>query len=56
MTIIGRYILGSCLSLLIISCGGGDPKGPFFWEMEKNGKISYILGTLHVGVTLEGLQ
>ena len=56
MKIIGRYILGSCLSLLIISCGGGDPKGPFFWEMEKDGKISYILGTFHVGVTLEGLQ
>ena len=56
MKIIGRYILGSCLSLLIISCGGGGPKGPFFWEMEKDGKTSYILGTVHIGVTLERLQ
>ena len=30
--------------------------GPFFWKAEKEQKISYFLGTIHTGVTLEDLQ
>lgn len=35
--------------------GETNGKGPYFWEVEKDGKKSYILGTLHMGVALEDL-
>ena len=31
-------------------------KGPFFWQVEKDDKISYILGTMHKGVSFEEIQ
>ena len=31
----------------------GGEQSPFVWIVEKEGKVSYILGTIHVGVSLE---
>ena len=48
--------------LFLVSCGKGvkSPDGieqadPYFWKAEKEGKISYWLGTVHVGVALHEL-
>lgn len=30
-------------------------KSPFFWEVEKEGKVSYILGTIHYGISVHEL-
>ena len=40
---------------LCIACGT-NPKGPFFWTVEKEGQILHILGTIHLGMGLEDLQ
>ena len=40
----------------IISCGKSSKPGPYFWQVQKDGRVSYFLGTYHVGVTLENLQ
>ena len=51
------------LSLLfLVSCGDrsrdpdevlqGDQESPYFWKVEKDGKVSYWLGTIHIGVAL----
>lgn len=29
---------------------------PYFWKVEKGGKTSYILGIMHVAVSMEGLM
>ena len=31
-------------------------QGPFFWQIERDGKSSYVLGTMHSGVNFEELQ
>ena len=41
--------------LFSASCSPG-PKGPFFWKVEKDGRNLYVLGTVHVGVSLNSLQ
>ena len=48
-------------SVFIISCGPEksvipETKGPYFWQAEKNNKSLHILGTMHLGVSLEDLQ
>ena len=40
---------------ILVSCNTG-PKGPFFWKVEKEGRVIHILGTVHIGVSLESLQ
>lgn len=32
-----------------------DAKKPYFWKVEKGGKVSYLLGTIHIGVSLNEL-
>ncbi len=47
--------------LLLLSCdqslrpAGGTKGTPFFWKVEKEGKTSYLLGTIHIGVALHEL-
>jgi len=49
------------LSIMFVSCGPPqiDPvsgeKSPYFWKVEKEGKTSYFLGTVHVGVSMDEL-
>ena len=33
----------------------GGVKSPFFWEVKKEGKVSYLLGTYHYGVSVHEL-
>ena len=40
----------------VIACSPVQNKGPFFWRAEKEGKTIHILGTVHVGISLEDLQ
>ena len=52
------YIL--LMSALIISCSKSEDtteKGgrPYFWKVEKEGKVSYLLGTIHIGISLDEL-
>ena len=46
--------------LLIISYSSSSlsesKKGPFFWQVEKDGRVHHILGTIHYGVALQDLQ
>ena len=35
--------------------GSGAVKSPFFWEVKKEGKVSYLLGTIHYGVSVHEL-
>lgn len=49
-----------CLVLLFfqVSCGqSGEPasNAPYFWKAKKEGKVSYLLGTWHYGISLEEL-
>jgi uncharacterized protein YbaP (TraB family) len=48
----------SFLCLLLVACAS-DPKykvkRPFLYEVEKDGKVGYLFGTMHVGVTSEDL-
>ena len=42
-------------------CGSGEKpvlqdRGPYFWQAEKEGKTFHILGTMHVGVSMDDLQ
>ena len=39
-----------------ISGSSTDSRGPFFWEIEKDGKQSYVLGTLREDVNFDELQ
>ena len=32
-----------------------DPSTPYFWKAEKEGKVTYLLGTIHVAVSLHEL-
>ena len=34
---------------------GGAVKSPFFWEVKKEGKVSYLLGTFHFGISVDEL-
>ena len=52
---VSKLILEAGFLFVLCSCGGG-PKGPFFWQVEKGGKTSYVLGTFHFGVALEDIQ
>ena len=63
-----RVLFCVVLSILLISCGSDrdptvsdrdptvsdqlGPNSPFFWTVEKEGKISYLLGTYHIGVSV----
>jgi uncharacterized protein YbaP (TraB family) len=44
-----RTILGLVLCLIGSSCSS-TLKHPFFWQIEKDGKTSYILGSQHQGI------
>ena len=54
------YSLG-LVFFLLVSCGPGTKsteniKGdPYFWKVEKDSKVSYLLGTIHIGVALHEL-
>lgn len=39
--------------VLCVSCASIDK--PFYWEIQKNGKTSHLLGTIHAGVTFDEL-
>ena len=39
---------------LFVSCST-NPKGPFFWTVEREDQTLHILGTVHIGVGLEDL-
>lgn len=43
------------LFLSLFATGCSTIKKPFFWEIEKDGKQSYLLGTLHAGVEFKEL-
>lgn len=51
-----KFILFIISFFFITSCGKSGKYGPYFWKVQKEGKVSYFLGTYHVGVTLEDLQ
>ena len=38
---------------LILETANSETKSPFVWLAEKGGEVSYILGAIHVGVSLE---
>ena len=39
--------------LLILGVANSQTKSPFVWLVEKGGKVSYFLGSTHLGVSLE---
>ena len=43
------------LALSISAIAKSNPDSPFAWTVEKDGKTSYILGTVHAGVPLEDI-
>ena len=55
-----NFKLLSCFfltALLIVSCAVIEPEqqkpgNPYFWKVEKAGNVSYLLGTMHIAVSL----
>lgn len=48
-----KQVLLFSISWTLIACS--TPVKPFYWEIEKNGKKSHILGTMHKGTTFAEL-
>ncbi len=50
------------ISFFMVSCGFPEREEepalekPFFWKVEKEGKVSYLLGTIHIGISLYELS
>ena len=55
MRLLFNFYLGASFLFVVISCDVNS-KGPFFWKAEKGSRVIHILGTIHLGVTLEELQ
>ena len=57
--LIKSFILWPCLIWLCCTpllTFGVKSQGPFFWQIQKDNKSSYVLGTMHGGVDFEELQ
>lgn len=51
-----RFFSKCFFLLFFLSLSAYGTEGPFFWTLDKDGKRSYILGTIHQGIALEELQ
>lgn len=51
-----KVFVGLFLSLILSFSAFAEPlKKPFLWKAEKNGQVAYLLGTFHIGFTLDDL-
>ena len=48
-----RFFFLFVLSFLFVNSVESTAKSPFVWLVEKEGKTSYLFGTVHVGISLE---
>lgn len=49
-----QWLFVPCIVLFLftVSCGFTGGGNPYFWKVEKGGKTSYLLGTIHIGISL----